>query len=186
MDKFTFSRRSLTNLRGIHPHLQAVAARALQLSEVDFIVTCGVRSQDEQRRLVEIGKSWTMNSRHLTGHAIDVVAYVNGDISWRSADYVKIADAFKQAAKEYGIPLRWGGDWDRDGDHKDERNFDGPHFELERRDYPAAEPHAAPAPVEDWPEDLRELLRIGDPVSPVKLPEAVPVIAKRRARMFAR
>ncbi|VWD18787.1 hypothetical protein BCO18442_03762 [Burkholderia contaminans] len=101
-----------------------VVRRALELSEVDFGVTEGMRTQERQRELVAAKKSQTMNSRHLTGHAVDVMAYVNGAGTWEWKYYEDIARAFKQAAAELGIPIVWGGDW--------KTLKDGVHFELAR------------------------------------------------------
>jgi len=128
MSKFVFGKRSENNLLGVHPDLVRVARRALELSEVDFTVIEGRRTPTRQKALVEAGASWTMNSRHLTGHAIDVAPYIGGTIRWDWPPFFKIADAFKQASKELDIPIVWGGDW---------KVRDGPHVELDRRRYPA-------------------------------------------------
>lgn len=123
-----WSRTSLRNLDGVHPDLRTVAWRALQLSPLDFRVTEGLRSPARQRELVQAGASLTMNSRHLTGRAIDVVALVGGLVRWDWPLYEQIAEAFKQASAELNIPIVWGGDWPR--------LRDGPHFELCRKAYP--------------------------------------------------
>lgn len=73
---FKFSSRSENNLQGVNPDLVKVTRRALEISEVDFGITEGLRSRYRQKQLVATGKSQTMNSRHLTGHAVDVVAYI--------------------------------------------------------------------------------------------------------------
>lgn len=124
---FVFSKRSLDSLEGVHPDLKKVTHRALEITLVDFIVIEGVRTKEKQKKLVEAGASWTMNSRHLTGHAIDVAAYVNGAVSWEWKHYEDIAFAFKQAAKELDIEIEWGGDW---------KVRDGVHFQLSWGDYP--------------------------------------------------
>lgn len=129
---FELSQRSLDRLVGVHPHLVAVVVRAIQLSAVDFVVTDGVRTVTRQRQLVADGKSKTMDSRHLTGHAVDVAALVAGKVSWTWSHYEQIADAFKRAAAELKTPIVWGGDW---------TTFrDGPHFELDRAAYPKVAP----------------------------------------------
>jgi peptidoglycan L-alanyl-D-glutamate endopeptidase CwlK len=125
---FILSQRSVDKLRGVHPDLVRVVHRAIQLTPIDFGITCGTRSQEEQRRLVAEGKSRTMNSRHLTGHAVDFVALINGRASWDFKHYSEIAQAFKHAALELGIAIVWGGDWPK--------FRDGPHIELDRRVYP--------------------------------------------------
>lgn len=120
MSNFKFSQRSLSNLDGIDSRLVAICHRALSLSSIDFVVIEGYRTLKRQRELYECGASQTMNSKHLTGKAVDVAAYVN-DIRWDWPLYEKIAIAFKEASRELNIPIIWGGDW---------KMRDGPHFEL--------------------------------------------------------
>ncbi|BEC38787.1 peptidase M15 [Escherichia coli] len=122
--KFRFSRRSEKNLEGVKPRLVAVVRRALELTEVDFGITEGLRTRERQKQLVAEGKSQTMNSRHLTGDAVDVVAYIDNQVSWEWPLYEKIAQAFKQAAVELNTPVEWGGGWNT--------LKDGPHFQLKR------------------------------------------------------
>ena len=118
---------SKNNLKGVHPDLVKVVERAISLSTIDFRVIEGIRSKQRQIELVNKGASKTLNSRHITGHAMDVVALIGGDVRWDWPLYDKIAKAFKQAAKELNIPIVWGGDW---------KTFkDGPHFELDRNVY---------------------------------------------------
>lgn len=124
MAQFKFSQRSEKNFQGVKPELVAVARRALELSPVDFTVTEGLRTQERQRQLVAEGKSQTMNSRHITGDAVDVAAFVAGAVSWDFKYYRQIADAFKQAGQELNTPIEWGGDW--------KTLVDGPHFQLKR------------------------------------------------------
>lgn len=125
---FRLSARSLSRLEGVHPDLVKVVKRAIEITPVDFMVTEGLRTRARQVQLVKAGASRTLNSRHITGHAVDVAAWVAGEVRWDWPLYPKIAAAFKQAAKELGIPIVWGGDW------KSLR--DGPHFELDRKVYP--------------------------------------------------
>jgi peptidoglycan L-alanyl-D-glutamate endopeptidase CwlK len=121
---FVFSSRSYRAMEGVNPRLIAVASLALQLSEVDFVVTEGLRSKERQRQLVASGASQTMNSYHLTGHALDVAAYLDGEIRWDFPLYDRIAEAWKEAARILRIDLTWGGDW---------TSFrDGPHFQIPR------------------------------------------------------
>lgn len=126
---YKFSKRSEKNLVGVNSALVTVTRRALELSPVDFGITEGLRSRDRQKQMVAAGASQTMNSRHLTGHAVDVVAYLGANISWEWKYYEQIATAFKQAGKELGTVIEWGGDW--------KTLKDGPHFQLTFRDYPA-------------------------------------------------
>lgn len=120
--------RSRARLKGVHPRLIAVAERAAGISPVGFIVTEGLRSRERQAALVNAGASRTMNSRHLTGHALDIAAVVDGKVRWDWPLYPRIAEAFNQAASELGVAIVWGGDWPR--------LRDGPHFELDRKAFP--------------------------------------------------
>lgn len=123
-----FSRRSYDRMAGVRPELIAVATRALWLSPVDFGVTEGLRTPARQAQLVASGASQTQRSRHLTGHAIDLAAYVGGEVRWDWPLYETISAAMKQAAAELGVPIEWGGDW---------RTLkDGPHYQLPWDQYP--------------------------------------------------
>ena len=113
---FKLSQRSLNKLEGVHPDLVAVVQRAIELTDVDFGVTYGVRTVEEQEKLVAQGRSQTMKSKHLIqpdgySHAVDLVAYFGSDISWELNVYDNIADAMAEAANEVGIPLKWGAAW---------------------------------------------------------------------------
>ena len=124
---FKLSKRSLDNLEGVHPALVTVIKRAIQLSPIDFAVIDGLRTIEEQKKLFEAGATKTMNSRHLTGHAVDIAPFVNGRLRWDWPLFHKLAKAVKEAAAEDKIRIVWGGDW---------KTFpDGPHFELDRRYY---------------------------------------------------
>lgn len=125
---YNFSARSQGNLIGVHQDLVAVTRRALILTEVDFAVIEGLRTLRRQRELVAKGASTTMNSRHLTGHAVDIAPYIDGSIRWDWPPFYKLAAAMKSAADELGVPIEWGGDW---------KSFpDGPHWQLPWAQYP--------------------------------------------------
>lgn len=130
---FSFSTRSLKNLEGVHPDLVKIVHRALELSEVDFWVYEGVRTLQKQREYYAQHKSKTMDSRHLTGHAVDLYP-VGNPIPWEQCP--QISQAMHHAAEEMGVNIRWGGDWNQNGSSKDETFYDGPHFELPRVAYP--------------------------------------------------
>lgn len=125
---FKLSQKSLDRLSGVHPDLVAVVKRAIEITEVDFAVLEGVRSKARQEQLLKAGASQTMRSRHLTGHAVDLGAYVGGSVRWDWPLYDKIALAMKAAALELQVAIEWGGDW---------KSFkDGPHFQLTWEEYP--------------------------------------------------
>jgi peptidoglycan L-alanyl-D-glutamate endopeptidase CwlK len=126
--------RDHQRLAGIHADLLRVVERA-RLA-IPFIVVEGLRTRERQARLVAIGASRTMNSRHLTGHAVDLAYWLDdgdgrpeaGELRWDWPLARKLAAAMKAAAMEERVALVWGGDW---------TSFpDGPHFELDRRIYP--------------------------------------------------
>lgn len=108
---FKLSENSLNRLKGVDPKLVAVVKRAIQLTTVDFAVTEGLRTVETQKKYVAAGKSQTMKSKHIDGKAVDLVAYVDGSISWELNLYDNIADAMAKAAKELGVSLKWGAAW---------------------------------------------------------------------------
>jgi peptidoglycan L-alanyl-D-glutamate endopeptidase CwlK len=120
--------KSKFKLRGVHPDLVKVVERAIQITDIDFAVTEGLRTKERQRELVAKGASQTMNSRHITGHAVDLAALVGGSVRWDWPLYDKLGRAMKQAASDVGVRIVWGGDW--------VTLKDGPHFELDRKVYP--------------------------------------------------
>jgi peptidoglycan L-alanyl-D-glutamate endopeptidase CwlK len=147
---FKLSKRSLDRLEGVKPELVAVVKRAIEITRVDFGVTEGKRTRQRQAELVASGASQTMKSRHITGDAVDVVAYIGSNVQWELSLYDDIADAFKAAAQELEVKIRWGGAWtvddiaEWDGSMQDAMDsyidtrrsqgrkpfIDGPHFEL--------------------------------------------------------
>jgi peptidoglycan L-alanyl-D-glutamate endopeptidase CwlK len=108
---FKLSQRSLDRLVGVKPQLVEVVKLAIELTTVDFGVDSGLRTLETQKRYVETGKSQTMNSKHLTGDAVDLVAYIDGQVSWELNVYDNLADAMKTAAAQKGVGLKWGAAW---------------------------------------------------------------------------
>lgn len=147
---FKLSQRSLDKLQGVDPRLQKVVQHAITLTKVDFGVICGLRTIEEQRELVAKGASQTLKSKHIDGHAVDLMAYIGSRGSWELNLYDDIADAMKEGAKIVGVPIRWGAAWHindiRDwrgtmeeamNEYIDQRRrqgkrpfIDGPHFEI--------------------------------------------------------
>lgn len=119
--------RSERNLIGVHPDLVRVVRRAAadltDASGWGFVVTEGLRTAERQKELVAQGASWTMNSRHLTGHAVDLCVYIKGptDIRWEWPLYVRLNDYMLRCAVKEDVQLEWGGSW---------KSRDGPHFQL--------------------------------------------------------
>jgi peptidoglycan L-alanyl-D-glutamate endopeptidase CwlK len=125
---FALGQRSKDRLTGVHPDLVKVIEEAIKESPLDFSITEGLRTKERQKELFDAGKSQTMNSRHITGKAIDIAVLVDGKVTWDFKYYQTAADHIKKVAKELGIDIVWGGDW---------QSFkDGPHFELHRSVYP--------------------------------------------------
>ena len=117
--------RSLQNLSGVHPDMVAVVKKAIEITEVDFTVIEGIRNISRQRELLKAGKSTTLNSRHITGHAVDMVPW---PVDWEDLErFEAMSEAMKTAAEELDIPIVWGGDW--------KSFYDAPHFELDRKKY---------------------------------------------------
>lgn len=154
MSAFVLSEKSLAELQGVHADLVAVVHRAVELSAQEFAVHDGIRTLAEQKQLVAAGASQTLNSRHITGHAVDLVPLINGKLRWEWSPIYRIADAVRQAANELGKPVVWGGAWAAlNGTAESpedlvaayvarrrkagQRAFiDGPHFELSSAAYP--------------------------------------------------
>lgn len=119
--------RSLKALQGVHESLVRVVHRADELTDLQFIITEGLRSKERQRELFAKGLSKTLNSRHITGHAIDFAPILYGEVTWKTPAFLPIIKAFKTASAELKIPIVSGGDWKTFKDY--------PHIELDRRVY---------------------------------------------------
>lgn len=121
---FKLGATSLARLKGVHPDLVKVVHEAIKRTPIDFTVLEGLRTKERQRQLVAKGASKTMNSYHLTGHAVDIAPLVNGQVTWDWKYYHQLAPVIKQVAKELGVNITWGGDW---------KSFpDGPHWQVPR------------------------------------------------------
>ena len=144
VSKYKLSERSLNSLKGVNPNLVKVVERAIELTEQDFLVLEGVRSKEQC--YINYGKgrtaaqcsakgvptkyaqpslskvTWLNNplaSKHVSGNAVDLVP---SPVDWNTiSKFTTISKAMKQAAKELGVDLEWGGDWTKK---------DYPHFEL--------------------------------------------------------
>lgn len=136
--------RSLSRLEGVHPDLVRVVKRAAATSDLDFTVLEGLRTLERQKELMANGATKTMNSRHLTGHAVDLGALVKGEVRWDWSLYLRLAEVMRGASLAEKVPIRWGGTWKLLSALTGpitaknlSRSFpDGPHFELPRASYP--------------------------------------------------
>lgn len=127
---------SESKLKKVHPDLVKVVRRTAKLikeKSFGFVITCGSRTLEEQKKLLKAGATTTLNSRHIPGadgyaKAVDFAVTIDGKIKWDWPLYSKLAGLVKEAAKLEGIPIEWGGDW---------KSFkDGPHFQLPKNKYP--------------------------------------------------
>ena len=108
---FKLSGRSMKKLKGVDEGLVAVVKDAIGITKVDFGVTFGLRTLEEQKKLYESGRSQTMKSKHLEGRAVDLVAYFGSDISWELNVYDDICDAMAEAARKNDVAIKWGAAW---------------------------------------------------------------------------
>ena len=108
---FKLSQKSLDKLEGVHPEMVKCVKSAIEWTKVDFGVICGMRTEAEQRALVDKGASQTMASKHLEGLAVDLMAYCGSRASWELNLYDDIADAMAKAAKTHNVAIKWGAAW---------------------------------------------------------------------------
>lgn len=125
---YRLGERSKKNLQGVHPDLVKVIERAIQITKQDMVVIEGLRTLERQKELLAKGASKTLRSRHLTGHAVDIVPIVDGKISWDWKFYSEVRNAMMLAAAELKVDIEWGGNW--------ETFKDGPHWQLPWAKYP--------------------------------------------------
>ena len=151
--KFVLSKLSLGRLEGVNPALVKVVKRAIEITQQDFLVVEGVRSKEQcyinygkgrtaaqciakgvpasyaQPKLAKV--TWLNNplsSKHVTGKAVDLVPY---PVDWNDlTKFDQVAKAMFAAADELGVSIRWGADWDNDGNYREKGEYDSPHFEL--------------------------------------------------------
>lgn len=153
--KYVLGRKSRNELIGVHADLVKVVNRAIEITSIDFSVHDGIRTIEEQTALVKSGASRTLESRHITGHAVDLIPIIKGKMCWDWEPIYQIAEAVRKAALELKIPIRWGGSWDvlltsttgatkdivsnyvkRRKEKKKKAFIDGPHYELPKSKYP--------------------------------------------------
>lgn len=153
---FILDQHSNNNLKGVHPSLVAVVQDMAKNGQMPFLfgISQGLRTLAQQKADVANGKSQTMRSRHLDGHAVDFVVLNNGVPSWAWPQYFILADQMNAAGDRLKVPLTWGGVFDKKmadytqsaalesaaylqrGGHTFQ---DGPHLELPWDDFPSGE-----------------------------------------------
>lgn len=126
---FGYSQRSITNINEVREHLQIVTVCARQeiKEPLGFIVVDGGRTLEEHKINIANGRSWIKRSRHQDGAAIDFAATISGKVTYDSAPYYTINDAFQKCSLRHNIKIIWGGMW---------KVRDLMHIELDKRFYP--------------------------------------------------
>jgi peptidoglycan L-alanyl-D-glutamate endopeptidase CwlK len=123
-----FGTRSKERLRGVDTRLRNVLNEVVKFYDITILE--GMRTEDRQRELVAKGASQTMKSKHIEGKAVDIAPYPVPD--WKNKDqFVFMAGRVMQEADNQKIPVRWGGNWDRDNEVVTDQKFDDlVHFEI--------------------------------------------------------
>lgn len=117
---YELGKKSQSKLLGINPILAFAVTEAIKITEQDFTVFEGVRSLKRQKQLVKRGVSWTMNSNHLTGNAVDLVVWKDDSLQWDNVgdEYKSIAIAMHTIIDKYNLPIEHGYDlWGKDYPH---------------------------------------------------------------------
>jgi peptidoglycan L-alanyl-D-glutamate endopeptidase CwlK len=127
---YKLSKRSLSRLEGIDPVLFEIVKEAIKESPIDFGVPSsgGLRTAEDQNELFTKGVSkcdgYNKKSRHQTGKAFDIYAYVDGKASWDTQHLTDIANHILKIAKDqFNVNLIWGGTW---------KWKDLPHYEIKQ------------------------------------------------------
>ena len=121
---YRLGKKSKRELIGVHPILSFAVMEAIKITEQDFTVFDGLRTEKEQRKYVREGRSHTMKSRHLSGNAVDLIPYINGNLTWDLQYFDEIEIAMKRIISKYNLPIEWGGDW---------KSFvDKPHWQISK------------------------------------------------------
>ena len=128
--------RDIERLKGVHPSLVMVVKKCAEITNIEFIVTEGLRTLEKQKEYLAKGTTTTLNSKHLTGHAVDLAVWFDknhdrvvgvDELSWKFEYYKQLADNMKKAAALVGVAIEWGGDW---------KSFkDGPHYQIDPNKY---------------------------------------------------
>tara|TARA_R100000030_G_scaffold91467_1_gene76578 strand:+ start:1464 stop:1844 length:381 start_codon:yes stop_codon:yes gene_type:complete len=123
---FKFGKRSKERLKGVNPKLVNVLNELIKIMDVTIIE--GLRTEARQNELLAQGKSKTKYSKHLEGKAVDLAPY---PIDWEDRErFHYMGGMIRGIGKQQGVDIRWGGDWDSDGEIKDNSFDDLVHVEI--------------------------------------------------------
>ena len=133
---YKFSKASLSRLDSVDRRIKDIMLRSIKYSPIDFGIPSdgGLRTPEEQYALFKAGKSKcdgdSVMSKHQSGKAIDVFAYLNGAANWEKEYYFILCGVIMSSAKSLGHELRWGGDFNMNWDLTDDGFMDYVHFEI--------------------------------------------------------
>ena len=123
---YKFGKRSRERLKGVDTKLVNVLNELIKMMDVTVIE--GLRSAERQKELLAKGATKVKYSKHMEGKAVDIAPY---PIDWENRDgFYYMGGMIRGIAKQLGIDIRFGGDWDSDGDTKDNSFDDLVHIEL--------------------------------------------------------
>ena len=121
-----FGKRSKQRLKGVDTKLVNVLNELVKIMDVTIIE--GLRSQERQDELVAKGASKTKYSKHIQGKAVDLAPY---PIDWEDRERVHyMGGMVRGIGQQLNVNIRWGGDWDSDGEIKDNSFDDLVHVEI--------------------------------------------------------
>ena len=123
---FRFGKKSKERLKGVDARLVSVLNELIKIMDVTIIE--GVRSSERQEELLKQGLSKVKYSKHMEGKAVDLAPY---PIDWDDLErFYYMGGMIRGIGKELGINVRWGGDWDSDGNIRDQSFNDLVHVEI--------------------------------------------------------
>lgn len=138
---FTLGKRSRKNMLGLHPYMAFFIEETIKESKQDFGILNkgGVRTDKEQADMYAQGRTtegnkitWTKDSYHQYGLAVDMVAYQGGKYSWKVKYYEAITLAMKEVIAEYDLPIEHGFDlWKKDHPHWQMTGYK-PYYDIRR------------------------------------------------------
>lgn len=134
---YKYGTASMERLRTCHSFLQAIFLDVLSLQVIDISIVCGYRNKEEQNKAFAEDKSkvkWPHGKHNkYPSEAVDAVPFVNGNLSYNFNHCCFLAGLVIATAKSYPLVLRWGGNWDMDGEPVTDQDFqDLAHYEIVR------------------------------------------------------